>query len=388
VWPSSYSIRREFQRLDSKPKKEALPEIVLRRPTKSIAKFRARAARLLVGLGLLLSPLAIARAEKPDDQRVSDLIGAIDGEAIAVTGPMSVETVNGQIRTQLRSGADVRVKSGTARIDLVEGGQIVICGPAHLSVLKSGGSLTVALDTGTIHAYIEHEPALTIYTAQIKAQPVPIGDAPQDTSIGLDAAGAMCIRASRGAVRLEHQLTGQSMVIPQTGDVQLTNGQLDSLRRNAGHCACELQLEKLAAHSSVEVSRVATTEEIRRDRDLRDSKPNLPASREEKPAPPAVREEPIYQVIVPPLVYNAKAAVQPDIDSKMIVLIRRVRVRPTLIFQGRVEGEIVATAAAPPPSPAAPATPQPAAKKAAPPVNDSFVDRVRHFVRRLWSSNS
>jgi len=344
--------------------------------------FGSRPARLFVALGLLLSPVLAAHAEKPEDQHVGDIIGAIEGEAIAVTGPMSVETVNGQIRTQLRSGADVRVKSGSARIDLIEGGQIVICGPAHLSVLKSGGALTVALDTGTIHAYIEHEPALTIYTAQIKAQPVPIGDAPQDTLIGLDAAGAMCIRASRGAVRLEHQLTGHGMIIPQTGDVQLTNGQLDSLRRNTGHCACELQLEKLTSHS-VEISRLATTEEIRHDRDLRDSKPNPPAGREDKPTPPAVREEPIYQVIVPPLVYDAKAAVQPDIDPRMIMLIRRVRVRPTLIFQGRVEGEIVAAAVPPPSAPA-----QPAAKKAVPAANDSFVDRVRHFVRRLWSSNS
>src|SRR5207245_6393642 len=60
-----------------------------------------------------------------------------------------------QVKTVLRSGGDVRVKSGTARIDLVEGGQISICGPAHLSVLKSGGSLTIALDTGTIHVHIE-----------------------------------------------------------------------------------------------------------------------------------------------------------------------------------------------------------------------------------------
>jgi hypothetical protein len=344
--------------------------------------------RLSMTLGLLLSPILVAHGARTAEQHIGDLIGAIEGDAIAVTGPMSVEAVNGQIKTQLRSGADIRVKSGTARIDLIEGGQITICGPAHLSVLKSGGALTVALDTGTIHAYIEHEPALIIYTAQIKAQPVPVGDGPQDTLIGLDAAGAMCVRAGRGAVRLEHQLTSQSMIIPQTGDVQLINGQLDSIRRNTGHCACELQLAKLTSQSSVEVSRLATTEEIRRDWDLRDSKPNLPAAREGKPAPPAVREEPIYQVIVPPLVYDAKAAVQPDIDPKMIVLIRRVRVRPTLIFQGRVEGEIVAAAVQPPPGPAPSPTPQSAAKKAAPPPNDSFVDRVRHFVRRLWSSNS
>jgi len=42
---------------------------------------------------------------------------------------MSFEVVQGQAKTVLRSGSDVRVKSGAARIDLIEGGQISICGP-------------------------------------------------------------------------------------------------------------------------------------------------------------------------------------------------------------------------------------------------------------------
>jgi len=41
---------------------------------------------------------------------------------------------------------------------------------------------------------------------------------------------------------------------------------------------------------------------------------------------------------MPPLIYDANAKVQPEVDPKMIVLVRRVRVRPTLIFRGRVEG--------------------------------------------------
>ena len=65
---------------------------------------------------------------------------------------MSVDVVGGKVRTVLRSGSDVHVKAGQARIELIEGGHITICGPAHFSVLKSGGSLTLALDTGTIHA--------------------------------------------------------------------------------------------------------------------------------------------------------------------------------------------------------------------------------------------
>ncbi len=128
-------------------------------------------------LAILCAALIAAASARPDEP-LTDSVGVIEGESISVTGPMSVEVVQGQVKTVLRSGGDVRVKSGTARIDLVEGGQISICGPAHLSVLKSGGSLTVALDTGTIHVHIEDHLAVNIYTPQIQAQTVAIGDGP------------------------------------------------------------------------------------------------------------------------------------------------------------------------------------------------------------------
>src|SRR5262249_28991184 len=217
----------------------------------------------------------------------------------------------------LRSGNDIRVKSGQARLDLVEGGQIAICGPAHLSVLKSGGSLTVALDSGIIHAHIERQPTLTVYTAQIQARPIAIGDGVQDALIGFDAPGAMCVRASTGAVRLEQQLTGQSVIVPQGRDIVLANGQLDGLRIREGQCSCELQTAK-AAQAPTELSRVATTEEIqRKDAEAKKSPAEIPdkATR---------REEPVYQVFMPPLAYDAKAKVQRDtFDPKLILLVRR-----------------------------------------------------------------
>jgi hypothetical protein len=330
---------------------------------------------------ILCAALLAATAARPDEPP-SDSVGVIDGEAITVNGPMSVEVVHGQAKTVLRSGSDVRVKSGAARIDLVEGGQISICGPAHLSVLKSGGSLTIALDTGTIHAHIERELSLTIYTPQIQAQSVAIGDGPQDLLLGFDTTGAMCIRANRGAIRVEQQLTGQSVLIPQAGDVLLLNGQLDNLRTSTGHCACDLQAVKATPPPQPEVSQLATADDARKR--TPDAKSNMqPATVETLPAP----EEPVYQVFMPPLIYDANAKVPPEIDPKMIVLVRRVRVRPTLIFQGRVEGVAVAavTPAHPPAStPAAGAN----APKLAAPVSVSFVDRVRNFVRKLWPSGS
>jgi hypothetical protein len=321
---------------------------------------------------LFCAALFTAAAARPDNP-TDDAVGAIEGEAISVQGPMTVEVVAGKVKTVLRSGNDIRVKSGQARIDLVEGGQISICGPAHLSVLKSGGLLTVALDSGVIHAHIEHSPALTVYTAQIQAKPIAIGDGPQDALIGFDTPGAMCVRATRGAVRLEQQLTGQNVIVPEGRDIVLNNGALDGLRINAGQCICDWQAAN-AIPPAPELSRPATTEEIQQS--AAEAK-KAPAPAEKAPA----KEEPVYQVFMPPLAYDAKAKVQRDnYDPKLVLLVRRVRVRPTLIFQGRVEGDPVVAKQNPPAKPAAPQTPP-----AATPASDSMVNRVRAFFHRIFS---
>src|SRR5438094_8173280 len=322
-----------------------------------------RRAAIAAACGAVVCVALIAAAAARPDQPSSDSVGTIDGEAIAVTGPTSVELVRGQMKTVLHSGSDVRVNSGAARIDLVEGGQVSICGPAHLSVLKSGGSLTIALDTGTVRVHVEHELPLTIYTPLIQAQAVAIGDGPRDALVGFDSSGAMCIRDNLGAIRLEQQLTGQNVIIPQTGDVFLFSGQLEHLRTSAGHCACALQIAKATPPPQPPSSQFASVE----------------------PLPP--NEEPIYQFVMPPLIYeaNAKAQPEPEIDPRMIVVIRRVRVRPTLIFQGRVEGD-APSAVTPAPTPA-PGVASNSSKPTAP-ASDSFVNRVRNFVRKLLPSGS
>jgi hypothetical protein len=343
--------------------------------------FQKQNARRNVALLSSVASLALigvfAAAARPDNPAPGDSVGAIEGDAIAVTGPMSVENVNGSVATVLHSGSDVRVKSGNAHINLVEGGQITICGPAHFSVLKSGNSLTIALDTGTIHAHIEHQPALTMYTPQIQAQPVAIGGGPEDITVGFEAGGAMCVRTNRGALRLEQQLTGQNVLVPQGGSAFLANGQIDSLRTDSGeHCACGLQLADAAPP---EVSRLATAAEVHHK--VEDVKPNVPSA--EAPKPVAPKEGPIYQVFVPPLIYNANATVQPEVDPRMIMLIRRVRVRPTLVFQGKVEGDVVAVKAPVASPPATPPRPTPPPVKTA-----SFTERIRNFFRKLWPFGS
>lgn len=355
----------------------------------------SKTALLVAALGVACfaggAALISGAAAKPDEP-ASDTVGTIDGDAITVEGPMTVEVVRGQVRTMLRSGSDIRVKSGQARIDLVEGGAISICGPAHLSVLKSAGALTVALDSGTVHVHVEREPAVVIYTAQIQAKPMAIGGGPQDVLVGVKPTGEMCIVAKTGAVKIEQQLTAQSVILPQGGDIELLNAQFDSLRAGSGGCACELQLIKTAPQAKPPDVSVVAAEDVRQ-RNVVQAKlnPNLPAEVEKQP----VREEPVYQVFMPPLAYDASATVQPEPDPNFILLVRRVRVRPSLIFHGRVKGEpansIPATQVAAVTPPAAPqAAGTSPGQNATPASNnsDSVVTRVRNFLRRIWNSAS
>jgi hypothetical protein len=345
----------------------------------SLARPRRNAFPVACIAFLCAALITVAVTARPDEPP-PDSVGVIDGESVSVTGRMSVEVIHSQSRTLLRSGSDVRVNSGKARIDLVEGGQISICGPAHLSVLKSDGSLTIALDTGTIHVYVERDLPLKIFTPQIQAHTIAIAGAPREALVGFDSSGAMCVRAHSGAVRLDQQLTGQSLLLPQSGDVFIFNGQLENLPSSAGHCTCDLQAAKAIPPPQPEISQLATAGEARPK--ALEAKPGTQSAAAD---PLPAREEPIYQVFMPPLIYDANAKVQPEVDPKMIVLVRRVRVRPALIFQGRVEGAaVVAPAPAPakPPVPAVAATPP----KPAAPASASFFDRVRNFMHKLWSS--
>jgi len=313
------------------------------------------------------------------DDSPKDTIGAIEGTAIQVSGPMTIDVIAGQTKTILRSGSEVHVKSGSARINLIEGGNIVICGPAHFSILKSGGAITVALDSGTIRAHINSEPALTIYTPQIQAKPIPVGEGMEDIFVGLDSTGSMCLRASRGAVRLEQQLTGQSIIVPQGGEILLNNGQLEGLRNTVGRCICEFMHPDA---QRPEFSRLATEEEVRTT--------EAETKKSEPVKPPEEKQEPVYQVFMPPLRFDASAKIQPEPDPRMILLVRRIRVRPTLIFQGHVEGEAVAVHAAqsvPAPGVAQQSKPVAAATPAKNPP-DSLASRVRKFFHGLWSSPS
>ncbi|HEY1423285.1 MAG TPA: hypothetical protein VGF20_07525 [Candidatus Acidoferrum sp.] len=353
----------------------------------SQTKTRRAAGYSVAILIVLLSGAPVAFCAQQPQEPTGEVIGTIEGKDIAVKGPMSVQVVGNEVKTLLRSGVDIRVKAGRARINLTEGGTIAVCGPAHISMLKAGNVLTVALDSGTVHAHVDGSLTLNIFTAQILAKTVAIGDGPQDALVGFDTANQMCVRSGRGALRLEEQFGGQTVMVPQGGDVTLINGQLQGMRNGSGLCACEsFEPDANAANPlAPEISTLATSEEVKRNVAPRKPAPRAvanPAAPEfAKPAAPAF--EPTYQVYMPPLSYDASKKVQDEPDPQLIVLVRRVRVRPTLIFQSRVEGDALL-----PVQKQVAVAKEASATKAAAPASASVVDRVKTFFKNLWTPNS
>jgi hypothetical protein len=301
----------------------------------------------------------------PNGANAPETIGRLSGDDVSIKGAATFDVENGSSSAVLASGSDVTIRSGKAKIMLIEGGEIDICGPAHLSLLKSGHAVTLALDYGRVHPTLNSAVSLTIYTPFFVATPVAIGQEPRDVTVGLDVQGEMCVLADRGAVRLEQQLSGQSMLVPQGGQASLTNGQLDPLT-NAHTCTCEIPVSSLPVQMGVPGHPPIA------------SAPTAPAP---QPAAPVV-PPPVYRVEVPPLTFDSTApAPGPDPDPQTIVLVRESRVQPDAVFQGHV----VATPVASPDPAATSANTANISSPDAPPKKPGPLKRFFGLFRRLAS---
>ena len=110
---------------------------------------------------LPLSPSRLSAQDLPV------IIGRIEGDDLVVKTAThgGVETDAGP--TVVASGSDVTLRSGHALLLLDAGGEIIICGPAHFTLLKSAGAVTLALDYGRVHPSLDSPETLTIYTPMI-----------------------------------------------------------------------------------------------------------------------------------------------------------------------------------------------------------------------------
>jgi hypothetical protein len=350
--------------------------------------------RVLRSLSAAAAVLLTLVALAPANLRAQDSVGKIEGEDIAVKNPLSFEVENGRTTALLASGSDVTVRTGQARLALTDGGEIGICGPAHFTVLKSNGAVTLALDYGRVHARPAGPGALIIYTPLVVATPIAIADGLRDATIGLEASGNMCVIAARGAVRVEQQLSGQSILVPQGGEIQLAGGELSTLHGTSGACQCEaLSARKVPApQKPPEFSVPAPAGQPREAKPVEKPAPpvktdvaekrEVPPILTDRPAPfassgPPATEEPIYKVFMPPLTFDAMAPVPPpDPDPQTIVMMRSVRVRPSVVYRGHVDP-------APPPT-MKPAPPVQLAQ-VIPPHSDDPPRTEPSFFAKIWT---
>jgi hypothetical protein len=283
-----------------------------------------RRAFALSALALLLAALVWPVSAGQQSAPAAVVVGRLYGEDVAVQNAVSFESNYGFSTALLASGSDVTVRSGRAQIDLMRGGSIAICGPAHFTLLESAGAITLALDYGRVRPQVEAQVAFTVYTPMIVATPVAIGTNPRDLTVGLDREGAMCTMTTRGAVRIEQQLSGQSLLVPQGGEITLNGGQLGTLRSANGSCDCELLVTRNLAPKHLELSMPVPNPATR-------PRPAAP------PPPPRV-EQPIYRVYLPPLTFDASAPDEPpDPDPAHIFMVRQAQPLPLANFGGQAE---------------------------------------------------
>ena len=346
-------------------------------------KFAAyNAARLRPGIIAVLflafvSFLAGAQASR-GQQAPPGAIGRVEGNDVSVdngtTGDSSPTSATPGSPSFVFNGSVLTVHDGKARLTLVAGGQVDICGPAKFTLLQSGPSITLALNFGRIHLQLPASTPLRIFTPTMIATPLDIGGASRDITAGLDMNDSLCVLATSGAIRLEQQFTGAGLIVPQSGEFFLSAGNLVPVAGTPGSCECtpmhvqslpppqipvmgvtsrdQLNVEQYPSEAAptpappkappAETAAKAPPPEpnvqLRVLAGANDSHPTLPAPKETAPPPPVV-SMPEYKIILPPLVYSASSAPAPPEDPELgaVLLVRTVHVEPDYQFTGHVE---------------------------------------------------
>jgi hypothetical protein len=347
---------------------------------------RASARRRTVFVLLLAAwcALAIAAQSPP-----SDAIGSIEGDDLLVQGAPNEAMVVKQGVTPLDSGAAITVRTGEALIQLGDGGEIGVCGPAHFSVLQSGSELTLALDYGRVHPKLPPSTSIVIYTALIAATPIAIGQQQRDLVVGLASSGAMCVTSSQGAVRIAQQLSDESVIVPEGGAISLAGGAL-APAGPPGSCSCEVELARNAAPARpIEIPPAVETSEATPPSQLTAPLPRVDSV---APSPPVIAaspaasgdDQPIYQVFMPPLTFDANApSSSTDPSPQMILIVRHARVHAGAVFTGVVEAEALPVASSP-----ALSAPAARAQQASGARRPGVYQRVRNYLRNLFGNPS
>ncbi|HEV2615204.1 MAG TPA: hypothetical protein VGU63_01195 [Candidatus Acidoferrales bacterium] len=304
-------------------------------------------------------------------QATTPILGEIAGDDISVLGPSHIVQGNSSRAITFGGGSVIIVHAGKARVEFVGGGELEICGPAKFSVLASGEALTVALSFGRVHVKFDASRPIMIYTPLIVATPMAIGDQPRDATVGLMNTGAMCVLAWRGAVQVQQQLSGETLVVPQPSEILLQGTSLEAARSTSGNCQCDF--EESSAQASAPPNEGVTkgqtaqksspslseplpqnVHKVSRPADANSaaSQVSTPARRAIAKTDPATEDatsraamsslppakEPVTKIDLPPIGYDASSATESSepLSVAVLMLAKEERVEPQWIFHGAV----------------------------------------------------
>ncbi|HEV2488184.1 MAG TPA: hypothetical protein VGT03_00120 [Candidatus Acidoferrales bacterium] len=302
------------------------------------------------------------------------MIGQVTGDDISVAGPSQAALGENAQTIAFPAGSTIVVHSGKARVEFTGGGELDVCGPAKFVVLASGETITVALSFGRVHAKLDPSRPASIYTPLIIATPLSVANQPRDVTLGVaPTTGAMCVLATHGAVQVEQQLSGETLIVPQPREFSLIATPLGAAPTPAGSCQCDFDEnsakaafpERIVAQNAIPVglatiasadqpktsqqaaiSTVQTpppSNEVPRKTDHPDLPlPLVPAAKPREPVPPPElppTSSPITEIIAPPLLYEAKPLPAPagTISVATVLLAKAVVVEPGWIIHGVVE---------------------------------------------------
>jgi len=318
------------------------------------------AMALFASIVLLLGAFSLCATAARADEAPSGAVALVEGSDTSVEGGVAGsdrQTASPSIYAS--NGSVVTVHSGKARMKLLAGGKVSICGPAKFTVLVSGGAITLALNFGRVRVELPAKTTLRIFTPTIVGTPIDISGGSRDVTVGLDLNDSLCVVATSGAIQLEHQFTGEKIIVPQAGEFFLNSGKLLPVAGTPGSCQCladELnalpatpatpECAVVAAPKAAPTPAAAATEQPAESEETieyavlehanQDHPIVAPTKADATAAPPVTVSG--ETTVMPALVFMAGTPLPPPGPSQdVIALIREARVSPDWEFSGRVE---------------------------------------------------
>jgi hypothetical protein len=295
-------------------------------------------------------------------------VGQVDGRDVSVEGgAAATQGMDDPGRENFVSnGSIVTVYSGSARMKIFAGGQVSVCGPAKFTVLLSQDAITLAVNFGRLRVRLPMKTALRIFTPTIIGTPLDISGGSRDVTLGLNLNDSLCVLATNGAIQLEHQFSGEKLIVPQAGEFFLSAGKLLPVAGTPGDCQCDADEPQVTPAPPAPTSRTdfagvmppaappetsATTPATAPAPALtpapepaveysilakgNDVPPVVQPTKDVHPAAPPVTV-PVYTVVLPPLTFSANSPEPPDRGADMVLLIREAQVFPQWEFSGHV----------------------------------------------------